>query len=64
MDECWTVGHLNIKGDERADQEAKLAAGMKISDGRSFPEYLHRPPALTTSAAKQDHNLKLCCGSE
>jgi hypothetical protein len=55
----WTAGHVNIEGNELADQEAKLAAEGTTSAASSLPKILRKPLKHNKSAAKQAHKKKL-----
>jgi ribonuclease HI len=55
----WTAGHVDIKGNELADKEAKLAAEGTTSEASHLPKTLKKPLKYNKSAAKQAHNTKL-----
>jgi hypothetical protein len=55
----WTVGHIDIEGNELADKEAKLAAEGTMSGASHLPKTLKKPLKYNKSAAKQAHNTKL-----
>ena len=48
-----------IKGNEKADEEAKKVAKGSSSDKPSLPCYLHRPLLINLSALKQSQATKL-----
>ena len=55
----WTAGHTGIEGNEKADKEAKLAAGGLTSDKKLLPPLLRRKLATNQAALKQHHNKKI-----
>ena len=55
----WTAGHEGIKGNEKADEEAKKAAKGSSSDKLALPMYLRRPLLINPSALKQSQAAKL-----
>jgi ribonuclease HI len=55
----WTAGHVNIQGNELADQEAKTAAEGTTSNIKELPRILRKPLKHNKSAAKQAHKKKL-----
>jgi ribonuclease HI len=54
----WTAGHSGIPGNEKADKEAKDAAGGASSNAADLPRYLRKPVKKSISALKQKHNDK------
>ena len=52
----WTAGHVNIKGNEHADEEAKNAASGNGSPTSDLPKCVKKRIKKSTSALKQDHN--------
>ena len=52
----WTAGHEGILGNEKADEEAKCAAGGLTSDKSSLPLFLRHSLTINPSAIKQNHN--------
>lgn len=54
----WTVGHVRIKGNERADEEAKSAAAGQSSAAADLPCYLRKKIKQSTSTLKQAYNEK------
>ena len=56
----WTPGHLDFQPNERADEEAKLAAQGSSSNVNDLPVYLrHKPLPLSVSALRQEHTTLL-----
>jgi ribonuclease HI len=55
----WTAGHVNIKGNEEADKEAKLAAEGATSEPHTLPKILKKPLKYSKSAAKQEYKTRL-----
>jgi ribonuclease HI len=55
----WTAGHVNIQGNELADQEAKIAAEGTTLNTKELPRILRKPLKHNKSAAKQAHKKKL-----
>ena len=55
----WTAGHVNIEGNESADEEAKKAAEGKTTEKSMLPKALKKPLKHSKSAAKQEHKSKL-----
>lgn len=47
----WTPGHEDIEGNERADEEAKLAAQGDSSKAEDLPTFLRRKPLPTSISA-------------
>jgi ribonuclease HI len=54
----WTAGHIGIPGNEKADEEAKIAAAGKSSEASSLPNYLRKSLKTSKSAAKQQSQEK------
>jgi ribonuclease HI len=54
----WMAGHSGIKGNEKADKEAKRAAEGHVSDKADLPPFLRKPLKVSTSATKQRYNEK------
>lgn len=51
----WTPGHENIEGNEKADEEAKLAATTGSSPRRKLPTFIHHKDLpISISATRQD----------
>jgi ribonuclease HI len=55
----WTAGHINIEGNELADEEAKRASEGTTSETNALPKVLKKPLKHNKSAAKQEHKKKL-----
>ena len=55
----WTMGHIGILGNERADKEAKRAMGGKTSDKSFLPSFLRHTLTINPSAIKQKHNKEI-----
>jgi ribonuclease HI len=55
----WTVGHCGIPGNEKADREAKKAAGGITLDTKTLPLYLRKPLLTNPAAAKRKFNDNL-----
>ena len=55
----WTAGHVNIKGNEDADKEAKVASEGSSSPPTDLPKILKKTLKYNKSAAKQHYNIKL-----
>ena len=55
----WVPGHCNFEPNERADEEAKLAAQGSSSDARFLPPILCKKLPLSISALHQENNEKL-----
>ena len=55
----WTAGHVNIEGNELADEEAKKAAEGTTTEKSMLPKILKNPLKHSESAAKQEHKSKL-----
>ena len=55
----WTAGHVNIEGNELADEEAKSASEGTTSEANALPRLLRKPLKHNKSAAKQDHKKKI-----
>ena len=55
----WVPGHCDFEPNERADEEAKLAAQGTSSDARFLPQLLHKKLPLSISALRQENNKKL-----
>jgi len=58
---CWTLGHVNIVGNERADEEAKKAAENGSSPKNRLPRSLQKPLPKSKSAVWQTYHRKLKC---
>src|SRR5882724_1543678 len=54
----WTLGHEGILGNERANEEAKLAAKGESSDKRLLPRGCREDLFQSRSAARQIHAKK------
>jgi hypothetical protein len=54
----WTAGHVGIKGNEKADKEAKSAAAGQNSKRTDLPPYVRKSIKSSTSALKQAYNKK------
>jgi hypothetical protein len=52
----WTAGHCRIPGNEKADREAKRAAGGIALDAKTLPPYLRKPLLINPAAAKRKFN--------
>jgi hypothetical protein len=48
----WTAGHVGIRGNEKADREAKHLAKGQSLDRKSLPTYLRKPLLQSISALK------------
>ena len=55
----WTAGHVGIKGNERADREAKKAASGESTEKRALPKCIRKTIKKSTSAIKQEFNKGL-----
>src|SRR6266481_8815110 len=56
----WIKGHSRVEGNEKANQEAKKAAGGQASRVRMLPRFLMEEPlSLSTSALRQAFNAGL-----
>ncbi len=55
----WVPGHIDVEGNERADDEAKAAALGRSSQPSELPPVLRRPLATSASAVKQHTLTKL-----
>ena len=55
----WVPGHCDFGPNERADEEAKLAAQGSSSDIRFLPQLLHRKLPLSISVLRQENNDRL-----
>ena len=55
----WVLGHCNFGPNERADEEAKLAAQGSSSEARFLPPLLHKKLPLSISALRQKNSKKL-----
>lgn len=55
----WVPGHCNFGPNERADEEAKLAAQGSVSDARFLPQLLCKKLPLSLSMLCQENNEKL-----
>lgn len=55
----WVPGHVDIVGNEIADQEAKKAANGVSSDPSRLPRILRKPLPASRSAVKQAFEAKL-----
>ena len=55
----WTAGHAEIRGNEKADKEAKRAAGGNTSPENEFPKCIKKKIRKSTSALKQECNKKI-----
>ena len=55
----WTAGHSGIEGNEKADEEAKAAAGGKTLDNAQLPKMLRKPLKVSRSAARQRLNKQI-----
>jgi ribonuclease HI len=52
----WTVGHVGIVGNEKADREAKRAASRLSSDSKDLPKYVRKNIKHSVSALRQANN--------
>ena len=52
----WTAGHVSIPGNEKADEEAKLAATGQSSERAELPRYLQKKIVKSITALRQHHN--------
>jgi ribonuclease HI len=52
----WTAGHSGIKGNEKADKEAKLAAAGATSNKKLLPPLLRRKLTANPAALKRKRN--------
>ncbi|KAF8814018.1 hypothetical protein BYT27DRAFT_7250430 [Phlegmacium glaucopus] len=57
----WTPGHIDIKGNEEADKEAKAAAQHGSSPKNKLPAPLRKPLPCSKSAVRQAYHTKLKC---
>ena len=55
----WVPGHCDFAPNERADEEAKLAAQGSSSDSRFLPPLLRKKLPLSISALRQENSVKL-----
>ena len=55
----WTPGHVDIVGNERADEEAKKAAENGSSPKNRLPWPLQKPLPKSKSAVRQTYHRKL-----
>ena len=55
----WTAGHIGIKGNEKADQEAKRATDGHSSNAKDLPKYMRKKIKHNISALRQANNKKL-----
>ena len=55
----WVPGHCNFAPNERADEEAKLAAQGNSSDAKLLPSLLRKRLPLSVSALRQHNIAKL-----
>ena len=55
----WVPGHCDFEPNERADDEAKLAAQGSSSNARFLPPLLRKKLPLSISALHQENNEKL-----
>ena len=55
----WTAGHAGVEGNEKADIEAKKAAGGTTSPAKQLPSYLRKPLPTNPSAVTRKHNDEL-----
>ena len=55
----WVPGHCDFAPNERADEEAKLAAQGSSSDSRFLPPLLRKKLPLSVSALRQENSVKL-----
>ena len=55
----WTVGHIGIRGNEKADEEAKKAARNGSSPTNILPAPLRKELPRRKSAARQEFIRKL-----
>jgi len=56
---CWMPGHVDIVGNERADEEAKKAAENGSSPKNRLPWPLQKPLPKSKSAVRQTYHRKL-----
>jgi ribonuclease HI len=54
----WTPGHVGINGNERADEEAKKAAGGEHSAASNLPLLLRKPLPISRSATRKSYKAK------
>lgn len=55
----WTAGHTGIKGNEKADKEAKKAASGSSSPALEIPKCIRKKIRKSVSAIKQDCNKEV-----
>ena len=54
----WTARHSGIKGNEKADKEAKNAVAGQSSDKKLLPKYLRKKLKRSVSALRQANNVE------
>ena len=52
----WTAGHMGIRGNEKADREAKRTAQGQSSARKSLPKYLRKTLPQSISTLRQANN--------
>ncbi|KAF8799169.1 hypothetical protein BYT27DRAFT_7045998, partial [Phlegmacium glaucopus] len=55
----WMPGHIDIKGNEEADKEAKAAAQHRSSPNNKLPAPLRKPLPCSKSTEKLTYHTKL-----
>ena len=60
----WVFGHKGVKRNERADEEAKAAAGGESSPAATLPKELRRPLPTSASQLRQSFKTHLSTTAE